>query len=341
MKTTKKTTTNTNATAKTNPNAKTTDSNTNTTNAKTTNPFATLLTNYTTNPTNATALTDLATAVAYSVLKKCIEASQNPALIKARQSIARDKANLARIDYANANAYETTYTTDGERVKTVKDKDLANALTDLYKTAFGDGLDLVHDAIVAILDETAKQADREPDQPADLERPYTVRRLNRKVWIKTADSVGGWETVTTTPIQEIYKAVRRSIQNNGALHTDPRNGYTYLEDIATDPETGLDETIYRRFGKYADIGGYATDANGQETFYTTDRETVKDLDEMTEKLNLTKRQAEILSLRMRGYGYKAIATYLAIRPDSVRDCMQAIQKKAVAIGLTPVTASAK
>lgn len=334
MKTTKKTTTNqTNATAKTNPNATTTD--TNTTNAKTVNPFATLLTAYANDPTNETTLTDLAKAVAYSVLKKCIDTSGNKALIQARQDLTRDLANLDRIAYATANAYETAYTADGDRVQRVKDKDLANGLTKLCKESFGDGLDLMHDAIIAILDETAKQAERDPDQPTDLERPYTVRRLKKKVWIKTADSVNGWETVETTPIQEIYKAVRRSIQASRAVQSDPRNGYTYLEDISTDPETDADTVIYRRFGKYADIGGYATDYNGKETFYTADTETADTLDTLTESLNLTARQAQILSLRMRGYGYKAIATYLAIRPDSVRDCMQAIQKKAVAIGLTP------
>lgn len=302
------------------------------TNPETVNPFATLLTAYATDPTNATALTDLAKAVTYSVLKKCIETSQNPILTKTRQSIARD---FDRIAYATANAYETTYTADGDEQRTVKDKDLDKALTDLCKSSFGDGIDLVHDAVVAILTETAKQTDRDPDKAVDLERPYTERRLKRKVWIKTADSVNGWETVQTTPIQEIYKAVRRSIQNNRSLQTDPRNGYTYIEDISTDPETDIDTVIYRRFGKYADIGGYATDTNGKETFYTADPETVKDLDTLIDKLQLTAKQARVLSLRQSGYGYKAIATYLGVTQRAVAKTVKAIQVKAVAIGLTP------
>ena len=152
------------------------------TNPETVNPFATLLTAYATDPTNATALTDLAKAVAYSVLKKCIETSQNPTLIKTRQSIARDFADLDRIAYATANAYETTYTADGDEQRTVKDKDLDKALTDLCKSSFGDGFDLVHDAVVAILTETAKQTDRDPDKAVDLERPYTERRLRQPLY---------------------------------------------------------------------------------------------------------------------------------------------------------------
>lgn len=302
-----------------------------TTNAKT---FDNLLIAYATDPTNAKTLQDLATATAFAVLKKCITVSANPTLTKTRQSIARDLADLDRIEYANANAFETVYTKDGDRKTVVKDKDLASALTDLCKSSFGDGLDLVQDAVVAILDETAKQAERDPEKPIDLERPYTMRQLKRKVYIKTADSVNGWETVTTTPIQQVYKAVRRSIENNASIKTN-RNGYTYLDEIATDPETDTDTVIYRRFGKYADIGGYATDANGKETFYTTDTETVKDLDELVASLNLTTKQATVLALRQQGHGNKAIATYLGVSHQAVDKTLKQIQVKALAIGLTP------
>lgn len=336
MKTTTKTTKTTNAKT----NAKTTNAKTNTPNT-----FTTLLTTLatetdhpTTTDTYTKALTDLATAVTYSVLKKCIDVSQNKALIQVKQSIARDRNALNGIAYANKHAYTTAYNTDGERVQKVNDPDSVKTLNTLCAECLGDGLDLVNDAVCAILTECQKQKDREPNAPTDLERPYTVRRLNRKVWIKTADSVNGWETVETTPIQEIYKAVRRAIEQSRAAQADPRNGYTYLADLATDPEdSDTAETIYRRLPKYADIGGYETDFNGACTFYTADPETVNDYDNIIERLNLTAKQAKVLALRQSGYGYKAIATYLAIRPDSVRDCLKAIQAKAVAIGLTPTT----
>ncbi|MDE6149554.1 MAG: hypothetical protein K2F81_05600 [Ruminococcus sp.] len=279
------------------------------------------------------ALTDLATATAYSVLKKCIDVSQNKALIQVKQSIAKDTHALQQIEYANATAYETTYNADGEKVQRVKDKDSKQALDKLCAECLGDGLDLVNDAVIAIMTETAKAVDISADF---MEMPYIVRRLKRKVWIKTADSVDGWETTETTPIQEVYKAVRRSIDSSRAMQTDPRNGYSYIEDYATDSESGAEERIYNRMPKYADLGGYATDFNGACTFYIVDAETVKDTDSIITNLNLTARQAKILQLRQSGHGYKAIATYLGIRADSVRDCMKAIQKKAVAIGLTPI-----
>lgn len=285
----------------------------------------------------ATALTDLATAVVYSVLKKCITASQNPTLKQTRRDLARDLHNLNCIAYANEHATAIQYNADGDPYTAIIDKDLFKALSDLSGEIMGDGIDLVNDAIVCILTETEKAKDRNGGTlpTAFMEQEYEIRRLNRKVWIKTADSVKGWETTTTTAIQETYKAVRRAIDKSRAVQTDPRNGYTYLADISTDPESGIGETIYRRFGKYADIGGYATDNNGKETAYTADEQTARDLDTLIESMGLTAKQAKVLSLRQSGYGYKAIATYLGVTQRAVAKTVKAIQEKAVTIGLTP------
>jgi hypothetical protein len=65
--------------------------------------------------------------------------------------------------------------------------------------------------MVALLDESEK-ADRTREK--FLENTYEVRRLKKKVRIKSADSVNGWETVETSPIKEVYKAVRREIANS-------------------------------------------------------------------------------------------------------------------------------
>lgn len=316
-----------------------------TTNTKTTataTTFADLLRNYekqaatdTTTADYTTALTDLATAVAFSVLKKCISTSADKTLTATRRDLARDLHNLNRICYASENAYETKHTADGDEYTAIADKDLHTALTKLCADTLGDGLDLMHTAILAILTETEKAKETADGLSVGfLERPYQVRRLNRKVWIKTADSVNGWETVETSAIRETYKAVRRYIESNRPVQS-ASDVYTYLDETATDEESGTSETIYRRFGKYADIGGEVRDYNGKETAYTADETTAKDLDALVESLNLTDRQAKVLSLRQSGYGYKAIATYLGIKQDKVWRTVQAIQTKALAIGLTP------
>lgn len=305
--------------------------------------FADLLRNYEQYANNPNAdptakpLTDLATAVTFSVLKKCINVSHNPTLSQVRRDLAKDLHNLFRIAYASEHATETQYNADGDPFTAIVDKDCYTALTTLTSETFGDGIDLVHDAIVCILTETEKAKDRNGGilPPAFMEQSYTIRRLNRKVWIKTSESVNGWETTDITAIQETYKAVRRAIDNGRAVQTDPRNGHTYLADISTDPESGVDETIYRRFGKYADIGGAVTDINGKETAYTTDEQTARDLDTIIESMNLTAKQAKVLSLRQSGYGYLAIARYLGVSQNAVVKTVKAIRTKAVAIGLTP------
>ena len=284
----------------------------------TANPFKDAIKAYNENPTDPETLTRLSVAIVYAVTKKIETKTADPTIKALRQELAYEMrkhqtANSNNDPHENANH---------------------------YGTYIGDSYDLVQVATVALLEETERQQTAEPTEPTDLERPYTIRRLKRKVYIQTADSVNGWEEVETTPIKEAYKAVRRWIDNSRACQTDPRNGYTYIEETTTDPDSENPDnvTIYRRLPKYADLGGHVCDFNGQEIIPTTaDETTVRDLDKLIADLKLTDRQKTALTYRFKGYGYKAIATALGIRPDSVRDLFKAIQKKATALGLTAPT----
>lgn len=279
-------------------------------------------------------LYDLATAVAYSVVNKCIDPQRktaaekgtasdsgyNPLMVELKQGIGTDRRTLDSTR-RNANAAtRTTFNDDGDAVTVTADKDAAAALVALLGESVSDGFDVVQEAAAAILEQAADHATVENW----LDTPYTVRRLSKRVYIRKEDSAA-YRDERTTPIQEVYKAVRRYIQNSRAMRTDPRNGYSYLEEVAPD---GL-ETIYLRLGKYADLGGY--DCNGN---YTVDRQTVDDAAALVEKLDLTDRQAQILKLRMQGKGYKAIATYLGVTQRAIAKTVEQVQKKATAAGLT-------
>lgn len=279
--------------------------------------------------------TDLATAVAFSVLRKCLDPQAksgkpsnsgcNPQLDEVKRSIYRDTNTLKNIDYSCKKAFMTVYNEDGDRQTKTADSDYRYAYNKLTQQTLGDGLDLVNTAIVSLLDECTKV-----DTTAEnfLETVYTVRRLKKKVWIKVEDSVNGWETVETSPIREVYKAVRREVANNRSLNIDPSNGYMYLEDLTRDEESNEETIIYRRLNKYSDLAGNVTDFNGAVKFETVDSASVTDYDTMVEKLELTTRQAQILQLRMSGYGYIAIGTYLGVNEKSVRDVLKTVQKKA-------------
>ena len=283
----------------------------------------------------STELTALATAVAYSVINKCIDPQRktatdrdtvsdngyNPALVAIKNGIAADLAILDNTRRNADKATRTTYNADGDTVTETTDNDAENALAALIGKTLSDGIDLVQTAAVAILEQAAEHANGENW----LESKYTVRRLSKRVYIQSTDSAA-YAEIETTPIQEIYRAVRQAVQDSRAIQTDPRNGYTYIEDLTAD---GL-ETIYHRLGKYADLGGYDCNDN-----YTADPQTVTDYETIIEKLNLTDRQAQIIRLRMQGKGYKAIATYFGIPQSSVCRCMYQVREKAEKIGFTP------
>lgn len=305
--------------------------------------FETLMTNFcdeyrkdSTSAKFTEVTTDLATAVAYSVIRKCLDPQAksgktsnsgcNPQLEEVKRSIYRDTNTLKNIDYSCKEAFTTVYNEDGDRQTKTKDSDYRYAYNKLIQKTLGDGLDLVNTAIVSLLDECTKV---DTTTGNFLETVYTVRKLKKKVWIKVSDSVNGWETVETSPIREVYKAVRREVANNRSLNIDPSNGYLYLEDLAKDEESNEEATVYRRLNKYTDLAGNVTDFNGAVKFETVDSGSVADYDKMTEALELTARQAQVLQLRMSGYGCVAIGTYLGVKEESVRSVLQTIQKKAV------------
>lgn len=323
--------------------------NTNTTNNAT---FTDLLRNYEKQARQRTpqteteytqALTELATACTYSVLKKLCsvggtvtEQTKNTTdttktIRQLRQSITQDTNNIKRLQYATNNATEYTYNKDGELTRHTKDSELNKAITTLINHCFGDGIDLINTAIITIMQETAKTQDINAEF---MEKPYTVRRLKRKVYIKDIDSLGGYETTNTTAIQEVYKAIRRDIEQSRAVQI-ASNKYTYIDDTFKDTETDTETAVYRRLPKYSGLAYETTDINGKITAITADIETATDTDNIISQLNLTTKQAKILQLRLSGYGYKAIATYLGVTHNAIINTMKKIQKKCIAIGLTP------
>lgn len=280
-------------------------------------------------------LTTLATAIAYSVLNKCIDpqrktarnrdtvsdSGQNPALIQVKMGIAADLATLDNIRRNANSATRVTYNADGDTITEVTDKNAATALATLIGETLTDGIDLVQTAALALIEQAAEHANGDEW----LDTPYTVRRLSKRVYIQRADSAA-YKDVTTTPIQEVYRAVRKAVQDSRAMQIDPRNGYAYIEDLTAD---GL-ETIYYRLQKWVDLGGYGCNGN-----YTADRQTVADYETIVTQLELTDRQAQILHLRMQGKGYKAIATYLGVTQRAIAKTVAQIQTKATMAGLTP------
>ena len=334
------------------------EKNTNTTTTATTT-FADLLRAYENAHATGTDTTDsllaLAVACTQSVLKKCADPQRkaattreavsnsglSPAMVALQRGIVEDygrpgtPGQLAALRDAMAAATVLKFTEDGYRTE-VADRAAKAAADTLAEDTLSDGGDMVNAAVVAILEQTESHAI--PGE-AWMEKPYTLRRLSRHVLIKSEDAAA-WEEVQTTPIQEVYRAIRREVQNSRAVQTDPRNGYLYIEEIATDPESNAADFVYRRLGKWADLGGYVTtghlDAHGNARpgAYTADAQAAADYDSIIAALNLTDRQARVVTLRMRGYGSTAIGTYLGIDAGHVRRTLRQVQTKCEKIGFT-------
>lgn len=298
-------------------------------------PFANLLRTYETYARNdteclmyETALFNLATAVVYSVLKNLIAKTSNQNLIEVRADLTHDINILQDLAHNSEKAYKTVYNKNGDRIIVVADSNAEKAFNALIRETLGDGLDLVNTAVVAILDEENKV---EKTRNNFLEISYKLRRLKRKIYIKDESCDNCWETIETTPIKEIYKTVRMAIEGTPTMCTKQCK-YVYLEDLARDTESDTEAVIYRRLPRFADLGGYAYDFNGKYTLYSASQQMVEDFDYLNNAikgLKLTPAQDKILKLRLEGYGYKAIATYLGITTSAVTNRLSMIRKKVI------------
>lgn len=316
--------------------------------------FETIVSNYCTHPDDGEALLTLATVCTYSVLKKVADPQRqttdpakldkyehkvadsgcNPTILKVKREVSHDLKLSSDLATMHNNKRVVKHDKNGDEYLEIDPKSWISAPDHAYDR-FGDGMDFVNDAVLAILEETAKQLARNPSQPLDFGRPYEIRQLRKKVWIKTEEAENTWETIETTPIREVFRAIRRSIEKSRSFRIDPKNGYLYLDEMVKDGQTGEETNIYRRLPRYTDLGGAVCDFNGQTITPTTaDHETVKSMEEIISQLKLTERQAVILKYRLSGYGKKAIATRLGVGQKNIAESLKAIQKKAEAIGLT-------
>lgn len=295
----------------------------------------------------------LAQAVTVSVLRKCIDpqrktagtlenvsnAGMSGALLDLRRGIFHDVHALEKVEKAGETVVLTQYTADGDISDTILDPDEKALFEAVLGDTISDGMDLVQTAIVALLEQAADHA----SGGGWLDTPYTVRRPSRHVLIKSDDPVT-YRDEETTPIQEVYRAVRRAIANSRAVQTDPRNGYTYLEVETAD---GLD-TVYLRTGKYADLGGYTRTGHPDDSLpgapagydrgynpYTADPVTVDDYNAILERLDLTRRQREIIEYRMQGLGLRAIGTRLGVHFTTVEKTLVRLRDKCAELGFIP------
>ena len=330
------------------------------------NNFETLLTNFETLHINAPhsteysdTLQELSTAIAYSVLRKVIDPQRyntrsdnvsnsgfNSQLVNMKNVLYRDIQSIKNVNVLEPLCIGHTLNDNGDDVTIITDKSLYEGYNKLVSHVLSDGMDLVQVASLAILEQCSSEFVND-SEPGFIAKPYYITRLKKKIVIKKEDSKNGYETIATTPIQEVYRKVRKYIQDNKSLQIDPRNVYTYID--LNDDDSDSENRIYKRLDKYADLGGVSI-SSGYNTventvinhvdsthggLYTADSATVDTIEKLIDKLELTSRQAQVLKLRLRGYGLKAIGTYLGVSHQAIAKTLKQVQTKTIdKLGLT-------
>lgn len=304
---------------------------------------------------NAENLEALAKACAASVVAKCIDPQRksatasakvsdggyNPAMIKLRRAIQADTALLENTRKASeVRTFSERVNSDGDIVYE-KIPHAADRINALIQNNLGDGADLVQTAIVAILEQ---QSEHGADCVEWLEARYIKREPKRKVLIQREDTAAYIER-ETTPIQEVFRAVRRAVEETAAVKSASER-FIYIDEYA-DSDNGAEDRLYRRLKLYSDLGGAACNGSissmagapsGHDKgngLYTAGETEYFEYYELRDKLNLTARQEQILALREKGYGYKAIASYLGVKSETVKTVLKRLQKQVEAAGFMP------
>ena len=274
----------------------------------------------------ASELMTLAKVISLSVLATVIDPQRHTATKQARVSNSGQQKNLIQIksdilfQFNNFSMAEQLskgtqgyYTASGD-YETKTDKETSEAIKQALKP-FGDGMDLYNETACVILEYMAKQ-DR---NTASLDHKWNEEQLSKKVYIQDYTSKAT-KMVECVAIVEIYRAIRRYIEQSRAIKDTSIYGY----DIINEDSAELNR-LYFRAGKYSTIN----DERGASL------EQFKTIEELERKIDLTPRQKIILDLRLQGYGYKAICTKLGISVSSLRTHLKRVQENCIAIGFTP------
>lgn len=277
----------------------------------------------------------------YAVIKRIIKASAHPVVMQLQRDLTADLATNAARLYTLDNDHDTTYNADGDAVTAYND--LHTYAPTICAATLSDATDLLQTALLTLWAETVRVI---TDRPVDLAShwlttPTAVRRLRKRVYIHDdPTAASAWEDVQVSPIQTVFRAVRRDIQASRAVQVN--NKYVYLDDMVNDPDDpDHADRVYRRLDRLtASLAAddMTTDIYGDRavaTYATATPTAVDDADRIVSVLDLTTRQSTVLAYRLQGYGNKAIATRLGVTENSVKGAMNNIRAKATAHGYTP------
>ena len=289
-------------------------------------------------PTTDETLYTLSKAVAFSVIKKLIEVSADKTMITLRGETVKNFALLDNLDKRTKTDTLSTFDSNGKIKCIVADKEYTKAVEKVLHDSMSQGVDVVHQASISILEEVAtiqQKNGKKSLKVGFMLEPYESRKTNGKTFAINGKKSVEWETVEVLPIRNVFKSVRAYIQNNKSIKA-VINGYSYIESLSIDNESDEVEKIYYRLNKYADLGEIVTDFNGKEVAYTTTAEEVeqykKSLADLIIKAQLDQKHIDYINCRLSGKSLIEIAKYIGVSLRTATRIQQELQKKSIAVG---------
>lgn len=297
---------------------------------------------------NTSELYALATFIVLAELKNAIDPNRYRTTNKAGKSITKPNGTFPLLLYDLKNTVMeqlhrlTEVYNDG---KTIDDymtlnkkgdlvvdtaqlnKDMNKLYYSLYHGASNDAADLIQSTVLYLLEELEYMRANNIDS---FETVRTERVPNKKIYIKVEDSANYWKDIDICGIQLIYKKLRSEINGQRAVKEAINNNscyyrYEYYNDNL-DSQDNKDKEVYIKVPKYSTL--ISANAYGLNTVSQCDHER---LEELIDKLNLSNTQKAILDIKLNHetehLGYKAIATKLGIRPDTVRTLLKRMGDK--------------
>ena len=292
---------------------------------------------------------DLARALSAAVLKKVADPQRkaapereavsdngcSPAIAYLRRGVQADVALLDRTARAAEAATAISWTRDGRAVTETVDKAAAQALTDCMGETLTDGMDLVQAAALALVEWARWMEERGALVAGYLDSIVTARKPSRRVVYDPHD-VPEMVEYDTSPVREVFRAVRREVEAARAPRDEGAFGYTYTP---LDVE-GADGILFRSV-RYAGLAGECShgthSAAGLPPVATGSEWETKHMFELIDGMDLTHRQRDLLELRLAGASTQQIADRRGVTRQAVEHSLGRIRARALAAGLSPDT----
>ena len=291
-----------------------------------------------------TATTTIAKAITYNLIKKLIEVAQKtPKDGTSYSNISYDKTmeniriglimDFVRLDKVNYSDYNGTFAVldkNGNIKCKVSDSALNKAIDDNIKDSLSDGMDILDEVVTALLEEVRKA---ENFSVGYFFSTVTDRKLKSgKVYAKNGKKEIEWISYEITPIQRVYRKARAYIQSNKALKTII-NGFSYIEGVSLDEDSGKAEQIFYRLNKYSTLCEKIVDFNGKEYAVITSAELVDEWDKVLadfiSKTNIDQKYIDLIEMRKDKNTLVDIGYKMGVTSKTVERMLTQLKKIAV------------